>query len=81
MIDETTDKLRTKNPCRLCGSKLIEFHKTIVQMHDYGMDEMEVYCYCCNCKNKSALYIAKFKDLDEARDMAYTIWNNENKLS
>ena len=77
MVDESTDKLRTIRPCKSCGGKVIEFHKTIVQMYDSGRDKMEVYCFCNRCGYKGPTSTDRFRDLDEARDRAFVLWNND----
>ena len=76
MLD-STDKLSKKSPCKRCGSKLIEFKKTIVQMYDSGRDMMRVYCYCTKCGYKGPEFTDRFRDLDEARDRAFTLWNDD----
>ena len=75
MLD-STDKLRKKAPCKVCGSKLIEFHHDIIQFYDSGRDKMVVYCYCQKCGNKGPEFTERFRDLDEARDRAYAFWNH-----
>ena len=76
MLD-STDKLRKKEPCRICGGKTIEFRQNIVQMYDSGRDKMTVYCYCTRCGHKGPEYTDRFRDLDEARDKAYLFWNRD----
>lgn len=75
IMQDSTDKLRQKKPCKRCGSKLIEFKGIIVQMYDSGNDKMTVYCYCSSCGYRGPEYTNRFRDLDEARDAAFTLWN------
>jgi hypothetical protein len=75
-MSESTDKLRKKAPCKICGSRMIEFHRKIEQLYDSGMDKMTVYCYCVSCGYKGPSVTNRFEDTDHARDVAYNMWNN-----
>ena len=77
MVDESTDKLRKISPCKKCGCKAIEFHKTIVQFYDSGRDKMTVYCFCTRCGYKGPEFTDRFRDLDEARGRAFAFWNDD----
>ena len=80
-VQDSTDKLRTKKPCPFCGSKFIEFNRKIEQLSDTGLDTMTVYCYCTNCGFKNQPFKSTFRDMDEARDIAYTLWNRRAEQS
>ena len=74
-VEDSTDKLRTIKRCPFCNSRYIEFKRKIGQLSDTGFDTMTVYCYCTNCGFKNQPFTSRFRDMDEARDMAYTLWN------
>lgn len=76
-MDEKTDKLRRKEPCKQCGSTWIDFKKEIVQMYDDGRDKMTVWCFCRNCGHRGMSVTQRFVDLDDAKDAAYTLWNSK----
>ncbi len=75
-MSNSTDKLRKKTPCKMCGSKLIDFHMQIVQMYDSGRDMLTVYCYCSRCGHIGPNITERFKDMDEARDRAFALWDD-----
>ena len=76
-MSDSTDKLRKKAPCKICGSRMIEFHRKIEQLYDSGRDKMAVYCFCTRCGYKGPTSTDRFRDLDEARDRAFVLWNND----
>ena len=76
-MDEPTDKLRHKEPCKQCGSQWIDFKKQIVQMYDDGRDKMTVWCFCRHCGHRGMSVTQRFSDLDEAKDCAFEMWNRQ----
>ncbi len=72
---DSTDKLRKKNPCTRCGSKLIDCKTNVIQIYDYGAYKIEAYCYCDNCGFRGPSITNIFKDQDEAVGKAFSLWN------
>ena len=71
----STERMMRTNPCKACGSTMIEFKSDIMQMYDSGNDLISVYCCCANCGYRSPEFTSRFNNMSEAEEMAYSLWN------
>ena len=65
------------HPCRSCGGEKIDIETQEERVLDNGEKKMKVWAYCQNCGRRGLSVVARFSDMEDARDSALLVWNNE----
>ena len=65
------------HPCRSCGGKKIDVKTQEELIFENGEKKMKVWAFCRNCGRRGLSVTARFRDMEDARDSALLVWNNE----
>ena len=65
------------NPCKECGGERIDVKIKEIIRFENKEKKMTVWAFCRNCGHRSFSVTARFRDIEDAKDSAYIVWNNE----
>lgn len=62
--------------CPRCNGDKIDAQRKVITHFEVGEDKVQVWAFCRNCGHRSLSAFGRFS-LEEGKDAAYRLWNQE----